>query len=448
MVELGVALVLVGAALLVVEAHVPAGVLGAAGGVTLAVGAALALSGAGAGAAAIIAAVLATCIITALWLGVVTRKALAAGGRRASSGREALGGRMGVVRNWDATGGQVYVDGALWRARRSPVDDDEEEAARRGRSGGRRERPRPDPRGPQSRGVGGTVIEVVLIVLVVVALAAVILAGTSIRVLREYERGVVFRLGRIIDQKGPGLILLIPAVDRMVRMSLRTVTLRIPHQEVITRDNVPVKVAAVVYFRVIDPTRSVVEVEDHVNATLQIAQTTLRSVLGKAELDTLLSERERLNESLQKIIDEHTEPWGIKVSVVEIKDVEIPGSMQQALARQAEAERNRRAKVINAEGEFQAAAKLAEAAGVIQPNPVTLQLRYLQALTEISGNEGSTIVFPIPLDLIRPLLEKGEAGAPAETDAGPPALKEAARPALNEAAKATLNEAAKPRTER
>ena len=291
-------------------------------------------------------------------------------------------------------------------------------------------------------------IEVVLIVLVVVALAAVILAGTSIRVLREYERGVVFRLGRIIDQKGPGLILLIPAVDRMVRMSLRTVTLRIPHQEVITRDNVPVKVAAVVYFRVIDPTRSVVEVEDHVNATLQIAQTTLRSVLGKAELDTLLSERERLNENLQKIIDEHTEPWGIKVSVVEIKDVEIPGSMQQALARQAEAERNRRAKVINAEGEFQAAAKLAEAAGVIQPNPVTLQLRYLQALTEISGNEGSTIVFPIPLDLIRPLLEKGEAGAPAETDAGPPALKEAARPALNEAAKAALNEAAKPRTER
>ena len=221
----------------------------------------------------------------------------------------------------------------------------------------------------------------------------------------------------------------------MVRMSLRTVTLRIPHQEVITRDNVPVKVAAVVYFRVIDPTRSVVEVEDHVNATLQIAQTTLRSVLGKAELDTLLSERERLNESLQKIIDEHTEPWGIKVSVVEIKDVEIPGSMQQALARQAEAERNRRAKVINAEGEFQAAAKLAEAAGVIQPNPVTLQLRYLQALTEISGNEGSTIVFPIPLDLIRPLLEKGETAAPAETGAGPPALKEAARPALNEAAK-------------
>ena len=254
-------------------------------------------------------------------------------------------------------------------------------------------------------------IGIVLVVLLAVAVTAALLAGASIRVLREYERGVVFRLGRVIDQKGPGLVMLIPAVDRMVRVSLRTVTLRIPHQEVITRDNVPVKVAAVVYFRVIDPTKSVVEVENHVNATLQIAQTTLRSILGKAELDSLLSERERLNESLQQIIDEHTEPWGIKVSVVEIKDVEIPDRMQHALARQAEAERNRRAKVINSEGEFQAAAKLAEAAEVIQPNPVTLQLRYLQALSEISANQGSTIVFPLPLDLIRPLLERGEAPA-------------------------------------
>jgi len=251
------------------------------------------------------------------------------------------------------------------------------------------------------------VISMVLIVLAVVALTAAVLAGASVRVLREYERGVVFRLGRVIEQKGPGLTLLIPAIDRMVRVSLRTVTLRIPHQEVITRDNVPVKVAAVVYFRVIDPTRSVVDVEDYVNATLQIAQTTLRSVLGKAELDTLLAERERLNESLQQIIDEHTEPWGIKVSVVEIKDVEIPDRMQSAIARQAEAERNRRAKVINSEGEFQAAAKLAEAAEVIEPNPVTLQLRYLQALTEISSNQGSTIVFPLPLDMIRPLLDAG-----------------------------------------
>jgi regulator of protease activity HflC (stomatin/prohibitin superfamily) len=271
------------------------------------------------------------------------------------------------------------------------------------------------------------VISAVLIVLAVIAFSLLALAGASVRVLREYERGVVFRLGRVMQQKGPGLALLIPAVDRMVRVSLRTVTLRIPHQEVITRDNVPVKVAAVVYFRVIDPTKSVVEVEDHVNATLQIAQTTLRSVLGKAELDTLLAERERLNESLQQIIDEHTEPWGIKVSVVEIKDVEIPDRMQSAIARQAEAERNRRAKVINSEGEYQAAAKLAEAAEVIEPNPVTLQLRYLQALTEISSNEASTIVFPLPLDMVRPLLGAGaEKPSQAERPSGPAALPETA----------------------
>jgi hypothetical protein len=200
-------------------------------------------------------------------------------------------------------------------------------------------------------------------------------------------------------------VLLIPAVDRMVRVSLRTVTLKIPPQEVITRDNVPVRVAAVAYFRVIDPRCSVLEVEDFESATLQIAQTTLRSVLGKAELDTLLSERERLNESLQQIIDEQTEPWGIKVTIVEIKDVEIPDAMQHALARQAEAERNRRAKVINAEGEFQAADRLADAAEVIRPNPVTIQLRYLQALSEISANQGTTIVFPLPMDVLRPLIE-------------------------------------------
>jgi regulator of protease activity HflC (stomatin/prohibitin superfamily) len=247
----------------------------------------------------------------------------------------------------------------------------------------------------------------VLVIVVVVAVAAAVLAGASVRVLREYDRAVVFRLGRLIDQKGPGLVLLVPVADRMVRVSLRTVTLRIPHQEVITRDNVPVSVAAVAYFRVIDPNRSVLEVEDYMAATLQIAQTTLRSVLGKAELDTLLSERERLNESLQQIIDEQTEPWGIKVSIVEIKDVEIPEAMQHALARQAEAERNRRAKVINAEGEFQAADKLAQAADVIQPNPVTIQLRYLQALQDISGNQASTIVFPLPLDLLGRLLDTG-----------------------------------------
>jgi regulator of protease activity HflC (stomatin/prohibitin superfamily) len=258
---------------------------------------------------------------------------------------------------------------------------------------------------------GGLVIAVVLIVLAVVAVTALALAGASVRVLREYERGVVFRLGRVINQKGPGLVLLIPAVDRMVRVSLRTITLRIPHQDVITRDNVPVKVAAVVYFRVIDPRRSVLEIEDYVGATLQIAQTTLRSILGKADLDALLSERERLNESLQQIIDEQTEPWGIKVTIVEIKDVEIPDRMQHAMARQAEAERNRRAKVINAEGEYQAAGRLAEAAEVIRPNPVTIQLRYLQALTDISSNQSSTIVFPLPIDLLRPLLEAGDAEA-------------------------------------
>jgi regulator of protease activity HflC (stomatin/prohibitin superfamily) len=252
------------------------------------------------------------------------------------------------------------------------------------------------------------VVIVLLIVLAAIAATLAALAGASVRVLREYERGVVFRLGRVIDQKGPGLVLLIPGVDRLVRVSLRTVTLRIPHQEVITRDNVPVKVAAVAYFRVIDPRSSVLEVEDFRGATLQIAQTTLRSVLGKAELDTLLSERERLNDSLQQVIDEQTEPWGIKVTIVEIKDVEIPERMQHALARQAEAERNRRAKVINSEGEFQAAAKLAEAADVIQPNPVTIQLRYLQALTDISSNQSSTIVFPLPMDMIRPLLGSGD----------------------------------------
>jgi regulator of protease activity HflC (stomatin/prohibitin superfamily) len=247
-----------------------------------------------------------------------------------------------------------------------------------------------------------------LILVGILVLAAAALAAASVRVLREYERAVVFRLGRVIDEKGPGLVLLIPGVDRMVRVSLRTVTLRIPHQEVITRDNVPVRVAAVAYFRVIDPRRSVLDVEDYMAATLQIAQTTLRSVLGKAELDSLLAERERLNESLQQIIDEQTEPWGIKVTIVEIKDVEIPERMQQAIARQAEAERTRRAKVINAEGEFQAADRLADAAEVIRPNPVTIQLRYLQALTDISSNQGSTIVFPLPIDLIRPLLESAE----------------------------------------
>ncbi|SEL77637.1 slipin family protein [Rhodococcus maanshanensis] len=248
---------------------------------------------------------------------------------------------------------------------------------------------------------------VVFALLVIVTLLLFVLPGTSVRILREYERGVVFRLGRVLDSKGPGLVLLVPAVDRMVRVSLRTVTLKIPVQEVITRDNVPAKVTAVAYFRVIDADRAIVEVEDFLLATLQIAQTTLRSILGKAELDALLAERERLNEDLQKVIDQQTEPWGVKVTTVEIKDVEIPENMQRAIARQAEAERERRAKIINAEGEFQASAKLAEAAEIISRNPTTLQLRYLQTLREIGGEHNSTMIFPLPLDLVRPFLGDG-----------------------------------------
>jgi regulator of protease activity HflC (stomatin/prohibitin superfamily) len=248
----------------------------------------------------------------------------------------------------------------------------------------------------------------IIVVLVILVGLLILLAGSSVRVLREYERGVVFRLGRLVDEKGPGLILLIPIVDRMVRVGLRTVTLNIPPQDVITRDNVTARVNAVAYFRVVDPRRAVVEVENFLQATSQIAQTTLRSVLGKADLDTLLAERERLNEEVQTIIDQQTEPWGVKVTTVEIKDVEIPGSMQQAMARQAEAERNRRAKVIDAEGEAQAADRLADAGDIIARNPTTLQLRYLQTLRDIGNSDSATIVFPMPLDLLRPLLEAND----------------------------------------
>jgi regulator of protease activity HflC (stomatin/prohibitin superfamily) len=247
------------------------------------------------------------------------------------------------------------------------------------------------------------IVTIVVVALVVVLLLGLILAAASVRVLREYERGVVFRLGRVLEQKGPGVVLLVPFVDRMVRVSLRTVTQQIPPQEVITRDNVPARVTAVTYFHVVDPNKSVVEVQDPLSATSQIAQTTLRSVLGGAELDTLLAERERLNEDLQHIIDDQTEPWGIKVTTVEIKDVEIPEDMRHAIARQAEAERKRRAKIINAEGEFQAAAKLGEAAEVISRNPVTIQLRYLQTLLEIGSDQNSTIVFPLPIDVLQSL---------------------------------------------
>jgi regulator of protease activity HflC (stomatin/prohibitin superfamily) len=259
-----------------------------------------------------------------------------------------------------------------------------------------------------------TAIVIVLVVLLVLAAAGL---AASIRVLREYERGVIFRLGRLIEQRGPGLQLMIPSIDRMVRISLRTVTLTVPPQEIITRDNIPARVTAVCYYRVIDPQKAVTEIEDFPDATLQIAQTTLRSILGVADLDTLLSNREHLNESLQAVIDAQTEPWGIKVTSVEIKDVEIPERMQHAIARQAEAERERRAKIINAEGEFQAAAKLADAADVIGRNPVTLQLRYLQTLREIGVNQNSTVVFPMPIDLMKPMLEVlGSASASASAN--------------------------------
>jgi regulator of protease activity HflC (stomatin/prohibitin superfamily) len=248
---------------------------------------------------------------------------------------------------------------------------------------------------------------IVLIVLGVILAFIIVVLANSVRVLREYERGVVFRLGRLLGEpKGPGLFLLIPIVDKMVKTDLRVVTLVIPPQEVITRDNVPVRVNAVAYFQVVDPTASVVKVADFSLATSQISQTTLRAVLGQHMLDELLSERDKINQILQRIIDEQTAPWGIKVNIVEVRDVEIPSGMQRAMARQAEAERERRAKVIAAEGEFQASAKLTEAAAVISEHPIALTLRYLQTLLEIAGPNSSTTIFPIPLELITPFLDK------------------------------------------
>jgi len=233
-----------------------------------------------------------------------------------------------------------------------------------------------------------------------------IIISNTIRVVSEYERGVIFRLGRLIGAKGPGLFFLIPIVDRMVKISLRTVTFDVTPQEIITRDNVPVKVNAVVYFRVLDPCKAVVEVENYQLATMQIAQTTLRGVLGQSELDDLLSEREKINQRLQQIIDEQTDPWGIKVSIVEIKEVELPDTMKRAMASQAESERNRRAKIINAEGEFQASEKLVAASRILEQSPLGIQLRYLQVATEIASEKNSTLVFPLPLELFGAWLKK------------------------------------------
>jgi regulator of protease activity HflC (stomatin/prohibitin superfamily) len=249
-----------------------------------------------------------------------------------------------------------------------------------------------------------------LIVVAAIAILLFLFLSSAIKVAREYERGVVFRLGRLLDPpKGPGLFLLIPVIDRMVKVDLRTITLNIPPQEVITKDNVPVRVNAVAYFRIVEPKAAIVQVENFMVATSQIAQTTLRSVLGQHVLDELLSEREKINTILQEIIDEATSPWGIKVSIVEVKDVEIPSGMQRAMARQAEAERERRAKVIAAEGEFQASERLKDAALVMADTPIALQLRYLQTLLELGTSQSTTIVFPAPIDLIKSFVDRDRA---------------------------------------
>jgi regulator of protease activity HflC (stomatin/prohibitin superfamily) len=285
-----------------------------------------------------------------------------------------------------------------------------------------------------------------LVIGAVIAAVVVAVAIASVRVLREYERAVVFRLGRLVPVKGPGLVALIPLVDRMVRVDLRTVTLTVPPQEVITRDNVPARVAAVCYFRVVNPAAAVTEIEAFAPATSQIAQTTLRSVLGRADLDQLLAERDQLNANLQQIIDDQTEPWGIKVATVEIKDVEIPEAMQRAMARQAEAERERRAKVINAEGEFQAAEKLGAAAEIMSRNPSSLQLRYLQTLLELGADQNSTIVFPLPMDLIQPLLSAvtGDSGASEGAVGAPQGQGATLRPPADEGERGGVREGAAP----
>jgi regulator of protease activity HflC (stomatin/prohibitin superfamily) len=247
------------------------------------------------------------------------------------------------------------------------------------------------------------------VITVVIALLAIMILSSAIRILREYERGVVFRLGRLIGNggvKGPGLILLIPIIDKMVKVSLRTVVLDVPPQDVITQDNVSIKVNAVVYFRVIEPQKAVVQVENFLVATSQISQTTLRSVLGQSELDDLLSQREKINHKLQQIIDSNTDPWGVKVSNVEVKQIDLPQEMQRAMAKQAEAERERRSKVIAAEGEFQASQRLADAAKILADQPSALTLRYLQTLREIATENNSTTIFPVPIDLLKPFLKK------------------------------------------
>jgi regulator of protease activity HflC (stomatin/prohibitin superfamily) len=250
--------------------------------------------------------------------------------------------------------------------------------------------------------MGTGIIVGIIVVILVAGLAA------SVRIIQEYERGVLFRLGRLVGERKAGLNFIIPFIDRMVKIDLRIITLDVPSQEVITKDNVPVRVNAVVYFRVVNPTDAVIKVLNFISATSQISQTTLRNVLGQSELDDLLTEREKMNQALQQVIDEHTDPWGIKVSTVEVKDVELPDAMKRSMAAQAEAERERRAKVIHAEGEYQASAQLAEAGKVIAQEPATLQLRYLQTLTEIASEKNSTIIFPVPIDIFKAFMGKAD----------------------------------------
>jgi len=251
-------------------------------------------------------------------------------------------------------------------------------------------------------------MESLSIFIVILFLFAIIILSNAVRILREYERGVIFRLGRLIAAKGPGIIFLIPIVDRMVKVSLRTVVLDVPPQDIITKDNVSIKVNAVVYFRVVQPEKAIVEVENYLFATSQLSQTTLRSILGQSELDELLAQRDKINRELQKIIDEHTEPWGIKVSNVEVKQIDLPIEMQRAMAKQAEAERERRAKIVHAEGELQASQKLSDAAAIIASTPIALQLRFLQTLTEVAADKNSTIIFPLPIDLLEPFLDRSK----------------------------------------
>jgi regulator of protease activity HflC (stomatin/prohibitin superfamily) len=254
-----------------------------------------------------------------------------------------------------------------------------------------------------------------IVIIVIVILFVLILIPMTVKIVAEYERGVIFRLGRLVGARGPGLFLIIPFVDRMVKVDLRVITMDVPPQDVITRDNVTVRVNAVVYFRVVDPEASVVKILDHIRGTSQISQTTLRNVLGQSELDDLLTAREKINQTLQQIIDEHTDPWGVKVSTVEIKDVELPETMRRSMAAQAEAERERRAKIIHADGEFQASERLADAGAVIAREPTTLHLRYLQTLTEIASEKNSTIIFPLPIDMFRAFLGTGKSSEEKKT---------------------------------